>query len=102
MKITDAVSQLKTDNKIDVKKAKTDGVSPGKAAGEASDRVELSSGSRDVMKMQEILQSTPAERAELIEELRAQIESGEYTVDAVKISEKMLLNLISEQSYLDE
>ena len=102
MKITDAVSQLKTDNKIDVKKAKTEAVSQSGAASEAADRVELSSGSRDVLKMQEILQSTPSERAELIEELRAQIESGEYSVDSVKIAEKMLLNLMSEQSYLDE
>ena len=101
MKITDAVSQLKTDNKIDVKKSKTEEVARSSAT-EASDRVELSSGSRDAMKMQEIIQSTPSERAEMVEKLRAQIESGEYSVDSREIAGKMLLNLLSEQSLLNE
>lgn len=102
MKITDAVPQIKADNKIDVKKTKTEDVSRSGATSEASDKVEFSSGSRDVLKMQEILQSTPSERTEMIEELRAQIESGEYSVDSIEIAEKMILNLISEQSLLDE
>jgi len=101
MKITDAVAPLKTDNKIDVRKSKTEDVSRSNAA-EKSDRVELSSGSRDAVKMNEILQSTPPERAEMVEELRAQIESGEYAVDSREVAGKMLLNLLSEQSLLDE
>jgi flagellar biosynthesis anti-sigma factor FlgM len=102
MKITDAVPQLKADNKIDVKKAKTEDVSRSGAASEASDKVEFSSGSRDVLKMQEIIQSTPSERSEMVEELRGQIERGEYSVDSKELAEKMILHLISEQSFLDE
>jgi negative regulator of flagellin synthesis FlgM len=101
MKITDAVSQLKTDNKIDVRKSKTEDVSQSSAA-ETSDKVEFSSGSRDAVKMNEILQSTPPERAEMVEELRAQIESGEYSVDSREVAGKMLLNFLSEQSLLNE
>ena len=101
MKIADAVSQLKTNNKIDVKKSKAEEVSSGSTM-EASDRVELSSGSRDAMKMQEILQSTPSERAEIVEDLKAQVESGEYAVDSREVAGKMLLNLLSEQSLLNE
>ena len=101
MKITDTVSQLKTDNKIDVKKAKAEEVSRS-SANESSDRVELSSGSRDAVKMQEILQSTPSERAEMVEELKAQIERGEYEVDSREVAGKMLLNMLSEQSLLSE
>jgi flagellar biosynthesis anti-sigma factor FlgM len=96
MKIADAVSQLKTDNKVDVRKSKPEDVSSSNAA-EASDRVELSSGSRDAVKMNEILQSTPPERAEMVEELRAQVERGEYAVDSREVAGKMLLNLLSEQ-----
>lgn len=101
MKITDAVSQLKTDNKINVKKSKAEEVDRSSAT-EGTDRVELSSGSRDAMKMNEILQSTPPERAEMVEELRAQIERGEYSVDSREVAGKMLLNLLSEQSFLNE
>ena len=101
MKITDAVSQLKTSNTIDVKKSKTEEVARSSAT-EVSDRVELSSGSRDAMKMQEIIQSTPSERTDMVEKLRAQIESGEYSVDSREVAGKMLLNLLSEQSLLNE
>ena len=101
MKITDAVSQLKPNNKIDVKKSETEGVARSSAT-EGSDRVELSSGSRDAMKMQEIIQSTPSERTEMVEKLKAQIESGEYSVDSREVAGKMLLNLLSEQSLLNE
>ncbi|MBC8317931.1 MAG: flagellar biosynthesis anti-sigma factor FlgM [Desulfobulbaceae bacterium] len=101
MKITDTVLPLKADNKIDVRKSKTEDVSRSNAA-EASDKVEISSGSRDAVKMQEILQSTPPERAEMVEELRAQIESDEYYVDSREIAGKMLMNLLGEQSVLNE
>lgn len=100
MKITDAVSPLKTNNKIDVKKSTAEEVRSSST--ESSDRVELSSGSRDAMKMQEIIQSTPSERAAMVEDLRAQIESGEYAVDSREVAGKMLMNLLSEQSLLSE
>ncbi|EKD34334.1 MAG: Anti-sigma-28 factor, FlgM, partial [uncultured bacterium] len=61
-----------------------------------ADRVELSTGSQDVQKAQEILQQTPAVRPERIAALREQIERGEYEIDARQIADKMLFSLVSD------
>jgi anti-sigma28 factor (negative regulator of flagellin synthesis) len=38
----------------------------------------------------------------MVDKLKAQIESGEYSVDSREVAGKMLLNLLSEQSLLNE
>jgi negative regulator of flagellin synthesis FlgM len=102
MKLTDAISQIQTDNKISSKK-KSQGVNdaiPSAAAGR--DRVELSSGSLDVQKIQEILQETPDIRLDKIQELKEKIEKGEYHVDSLQLADKMLMSLLSEEAPVDK
>ena len=98
MKLTSIFPQIKTDNKIQAKR--TEGASPAKANGAGvqvgGDRVELSAGSQDVQKAQEILQQTPAVRAERVAALRQQIERGEYQIDSRQVADKMLVSLISD------
>lgn len=95
MKVTDALQQIRTDNKVEVKKSRKaeEAGGPGTAP---TDKVELSSGSRDVQKMQEILAETPPIRTELVESLKQQIEKGEYQVDSRDIADKMMETLLSE------
>jgi len=96
MKLTDAISQIRTDNKVEVKKTrKLEGGAEG-AGPSAADTVDLSSGSRDVQKMKEILAQTPAMRMEMIESLKKQIDEGTYQVDARDIADKMMDDLLSE------
>jgi len=96
MKLTDAISQIRTDNKVEVKKTrKLEGGAAG-ASPSAADTVDLSSGSRDVQKMKEILAQTPAMRMEMIESLKKQIDEGTYQVDALDIADKMMDDLLSE------
>ena len=60
------------------------------------DTVELSSASREAVKIRSILEQTPAVRAELVQGLKEKIESGEYEVDSRKVAEKLILNFLSE------
>jgi len=53
------------------------------------DNVNLSSGKKDLQKIQQTMEKEPAGRAERIAELKEQIELGKYTVDADKVAEKM-------------
>ncbi|MFZ5765862.1 MAG: flagellar biosynthesis anti-sigma factor FlgM [Thermodesulfobacteriota bacterium] len=103
MKITDAISQIRTDTKVGVKKNRgAEGAAATNAAAPA-DRVELSSGSRDVQKMKEILEQTPAMRMEMIETLKQQINEGTYRVDARDIADRMLLDdLLADDSLFYE
>ncbi len=53
------------------------------------DNVKLSSGTKDLQKIQQTMEKEPAGRAEQIAALKEQIELGKYTVDADKVAEKM-------------
>ncbi|MFH1215937.1 MAG: flagellar biosynthesis anti-sigma factor FlgM [Pseudomonadota bacterium] len=102
MKLTDVISQIRTDNKVEAKKTrKAEGV-PESSAPVASDKVELSNSSRDVQKMREILGQTPAMRMEMIEALKKQINEGTYHVDARDIADRMLDDLLAEDQILYE
>ncbi|MBU0729643.1 MAG: flagellar biosynthesis anti-sigma factor FlgM [Proteobacteria bacterium] len=102
MKLTNLFPQIKTDNKIQIKKTADAGVDPARTAGSTveTDRVELSDGSRDVQKMQEILLETPVVREEKVQELKQQVASGKYQVDPYKVADRMLTSLLTD--YLPE
>jgi negative regulator of flagellin synthesis FlgM len=100
MKLTDVVAQIQTENKIKVKKSnQAEETAAGNVA--ANDSVSLSSGSRDVQKIKEILLETPDIRTEKVAELKARIESGEYQVDSRQLADKMLADLLDEESLLN-
>ena len=96
MKLTGIFPQIKTDNKIQ-KSSNVDFEKPvSRSTSVGGDRVELSSGSREVMKMQEILQETPEIRQDKVDDLKRQIEEGTYQVDSHKVADKMMWSLISD------
>ena len=53
------------------------------------DNVNLSSGTKDLQKIQQTMEKEPVGRADRIAALKEQIELGKYTVDADKVAEKM-------------
>lgn len=96
MKLTGIFPQIKTDNKIQ-KSSSVDLETPVRAStAVGGDRVELSPGSREVMKMQEILQETPEIRKDKVDALKQAIDEGTYQVDSHKVADKMMLSLISD------
>ncbi|MCB2183511.1 MAG: flagellar biosynthesis anti-sigma factor FlgM [Desulfobulbaceae bacterium] len=100
MKLTDVISQVRTENKVEVKKSRKVEGELGGAGPVSSDKVQLSSNSRDVQKMQEILSQTPEMRMEMIEALKQQIDAGTYKVDARDIADKMMDDLLAEEDIL--
>lgn len=98
MKLTSVLPQIKTDNKVRSKRTEEDSAAQTAVGGTPvhADRVELSTGTQDVQKAQEILQQTPDVRLDKVEALKEQIANGEYVVDPHRIADNMLLNLLSE------
>jgi len=95
MKLTSVFPQIKTESKIQKSGTVAATKPTSSSAPVGTDRVELSAGSRDVSKMQSILQETPEVRAELVAELKRRIEDGSYEVDPYKVADKMMKDLLS-------
>lgn len=100
MKLTDLISQVRADNKIEVKKAKQAEKPQVASEVSAGDRVEISDGTKDMQKMREIIAETPMERADLVATLKRQIESGEYQVPSQEVADKMLSSLFADEGIL--
>ncbi len=81
--MTNSNQQPERNQRVDEEKAKT--ASP-------SDRVELSTRSKEMQKIYEVLQATPDIRTERVSELKKQIETGNYRVDSGALAEKIILD----------
>lgn len=101
MKLTDVLSQVRTETKVEVKKAKETQQAQA-PAGEAtsSDTVEISTGTQDMQKMREILADTPSVRTEMVATLKRQIENGEYQVPSQEIADKMMSSILADEGIL--
>ncbi|OIP46925.1 MAG: flagellar biosynthesis anti-sigma factor FlgM [Deltaproteobacteria bacterium CG_4_10_14_3_um_filter_60_8] len=100
MKLGNLFTSIKTETKpqTPVKKAENQ-TAPNTMAAQAAatDRVELSSNSMDVQKMQGILRQIPDVRLAKVQDLKEQINNGAYQVDPYRVADKMLTDLLSEQ-----
>ncbi len=100
MKLTDAISQVRTETKVEVKKARETQGSQAPAGETASDKVEISTGTQDMQKMREILAKTPSVRTEMVATLKRQIENGEYQVPSQEIADKLLNSFLVDEGIL--
>ncbi len=96
MKLTSVFPQIKTDNKIQKSSGSASTKPVAGSVPLAADKVEFSAGSREVLKMQELLQEAPDVRQELVADLKRQVEDGSYQVDPYKVADKMLKSLLSD------
>jgi flagellar biosynthesis anti-sigma factor FlgM len=88
------------DNKIEVKKARETANSAETASAVPPDSVQISDGSKEVLKMQEIVKNTPSVRTEMVDELKRQVENGEYHVDGTQIADKMMASWLADEGIL--
>ncbi len=100
MKLTELISQIRTDNKIEVKKARETAKSAETKPMVSPDRVQISEGSKEVLKMQEIVKNTPSVRTEMVAELKRQVENGDYHVDGTQIADKMMESWLADEGIL--
>jgi flagellar biosynthesis anti-sigma factor FlgM len=69
----------------------------GNNGNSGSDRLELSVQSREVLHLNDLIQSTPDIREEKVEQIGRELQSGTYNVKAEKIAEKIIGgNLLNE------
>jgi len=66
------------------------GVSSAQNQVPTEDKVDLSAQSKEMNKIHDVLKATPDVRAEKVEALKKQVESGQYEVNSNSLAEKML------------
>ncbi len=59
-----------------------------------NEKIEISSGSKEVEKLTEKIKLMPKIRAEVVQKVRAEIENGNYPIDVDKIAQSILNNLV--------
>ncbi len=93
MKISDTkspVSELVSQQITNEKKVNSE---PGKQLADkaiADEKVSLSSAAKDIQRAEKAIKELPDVREEKVQELKSQIEAGQYNVNGEKIAEKMV------------
>lgn len=93
MKISDIKNQIEYIKHVN-HKSEEPATSAPKEKTLSKDNVVLSSRSKEMQKIYEILKETPDVRKEKIIALKQAIEEGKYKVDSQKLAEKMLTDSI--------
>ena len=75
---------------------KSSGLMEGQKAGVAGDKVEISSQSRELQKIHDILVQTPDIRSEKVAALKKAVSEGRYQVSAENIAVKMIQAILVE------
>ncbi len=75
---------------------KPNGLQEGQKGGIPGDKVEISSQSRDLKKIHDILEQSPDIRSEKVEALKKAVEEGRYRIKAEDIAAKMVKEIIVE------
>ncbi|WP_456432923.1 flagellar biosynthesis anti-sigma factor FlgM [Thermosulfuriphilus sp.] len=60
------------------------------------DRVDISQTSKDIKKVQAVLENTPDVRVDKVRAIKEQIEAGTYQVDSKKVAQAMLTDLLKD------
>lgn len=63
---------------------------PTGAASTITERVDLSARAKDIQQVKQLLEQVPDVREDKVQELKRQIDSGNYRVQADKIAENMM------------
>ncbi len=61
-----------------------------------SDSINLSSTTRDLQKISAASAQEPGDRAQMVEDLKQQVQSNQYTVNAEQVAEKMIGSIMNE------
>ena len=77
-------------------KAKTD--SGAEVSSSSQDKVVLSGKSKEALRAQEVLASTPPTRQEKIDAIKEQIANNEYKVASEKVASRMIVDFLREMT----
>jgi len=103
MKISDNSSKIQMDAYLNQTKATGQGkvqeeqsIQTSGSTAVKKDKVEISEGSRLLNKIEQVSASEQSVRADKIRKIKEQVEAGTYKVDASKIADSMLKDLIKD------
>ncbi len=66
------------------------------AAETKTDSINLSETTRDLQKISQAMETDPEERTERLQEIKDQIQAGQYNINAEQIAEKMIGSIMNE------
>ncbi len=95
MKIGDK-SLIKLNGQLNSSETKAKGGSKAKVADSQvsssgkTDKVEISSRSRQAQQIRAIVDTTPTEREEKVQAIKSEVDNGTYRVDSDKVAQKVL------------
>ncbi|MBA2848829.1 flagellar biosynthesis anti-sigma factor FlgM [Thermosulfuriphilus ammonigenes] len=101
MKIIDLYQKLGQTNPLEQSRqaqetAQTQKAQEAQSQPPQGDRVDLSQTSKDLKKVQAVLENTPDVRADKVRAIKEQIETGTYQVDSKKVAQAMLTDLLKD------
>ncbi len=101
MKIIDLYQKLGQTNPLEQSRqaqetAQTQKAQEAQSQPPQGDRVDLSQTSKDLKKVQAVLENTPDVQADKVRAIKEQIETGTYQVDSKKVAQAMLTDLLKD------
>lgn len=98
MKIGSSPQNYVNQSYANAAKANTAGSKAKPAAGEqtAQDSINLSATTRDLQKIAAASETDPQGRAQMVQDLKAQVQANQYTVNAEQVAEKMIGSIMDE------
>ncbi|ADD69234.1 Anti-sigma-28 factor FlgM family protein [Denitrovibrio acetiphilus DSM 12809] len=97
MRIDDKFKQLDMNKLNDTAASKKKGAkSPSASESNGGDSVSLSNSAKNAASITEAVKSSPEVRTELVQELKAKIESGQYNVSGRDIAEKLVQTAVDD------
>jgi negative regulator of flagellin synthesis FlgM len=102
MKINEYIAGTKanaytTETKKTGKGSKVNGQSEQSSEATSGDKVALSDRSREIARVQDLVQAAPETRAEKVADIKSRIDSGTYNVKAELVADAMLRGAIDEK-----
>ena len=102
MKVTDFVAGTKAslyaENTAAAKDKETKAKEKTAANGPAGDRVEISPRSREIARVQELVQTAPEMRVEKVARLKSEYEAGTYNVQSEKVANALLASVLTDKA----
>ncbi|MFN2357279.1 MAG: flagellar biosynthesis anti-sigma factor FlgM [Desulfotignum sp.] len=61
-----------------------------------SDQIDLSEKTRKLQQISRAMETEPADRTQLVSDIRAQVQTNQYTINAEQIAEKMIGSIMND------
>ncbi|HKL00684.1 MAG TPA: flagellar biosynthesis anti-sigma factor FlgM [Desulfotignum sp.] len=62
-----------------------------------TDNIDLSAKTRDLQRISQAMETEPIDRTQLVSDIKNQVQTNQYTINAEKIAQKMMIGLNADE-----